>query len=205
MKHVWTSIRPPFFIILAIFALLETSVQAQTNKSKSAATRTKEQTSFSSEGKISKPVKLPSEVLEQLAQYDEGQLTKCQQDEFTRRPSVAEHFAAAPINLDGDQRADLIVQAQTPCFMGAHNTTFWMFTDSGAKPNVNYKMTFDITADFLTILKTSSNGFRDIETSSHTAVELYTIRWKFDGKKYRQSECLLRDENDQVTKVECNF
>ncbi len=162
------------------------------------------QTSFSSEGKITKAVKLPAKVLKQLGAYNAGQLAECQKDKSLRKTKAADHFAASALNFNGDNVPDLIVQAQTPCFMGAHNTTFWIFTRSNQKSNADYKMAFDIAADFLKILDTSTNNFRNIETASHTAVELYTIRWKYDGEKYQKSECTISDENDKVSKVECN-
>lgn len=140
-------------------------------------------------------------VLEQLGAYDERQLATCQKDKSLRKAKAADHFAATAINFNGDNLPDLIVQAQTPCFMGAHNTVFWIFTRSN---KTNYKMTFDIAADYLKILDSSTNKFRDIETASHTAVELYTIKWTYDGEKYQKSECSVSDENDKVSKVECN-
>lgn len=198
-------------MLLIFFAFSSLSFYAQTKKPKQIkkpANQTatyNDQTSFSSEGKISKRVKLPAEVFKLLSEYDSGRLLQCQQDEYTRKSSIAEHFAATQINLNGNGRQDLIVQAQTPCFMGAHNTTFWMFVDANQKSTAGYKLIFDISVDFLKVLKTFSNGYRDIETGAHTAVELYTIKWKYDGQKYQKSECRLTDEKNKTSKIDCNF
>lgn len=199
MKCVYQSNPSKYFFLLVIAIFSLTNVNGQSRKSKQTA-NLQGQNSFSSEEKVSSPVKIPQTILKQLAEYDDGQLEKCQQDKLTRKPNIAAHFAASKINLNDDKQPDLIVQAQTLCFMGAHNTTFWIFTKSNRK----YDLAFDIAVDYLKILDTSSKGFRNIETASHTAVELYTINWKFDGEKYRQSECTVRGENDKVTKVECH-
>lgn len=194
MKNFHDLIRSKYAAFFLIFCCCcSVQISAQTKKSG--------QTEFSSEGKIKKAFKLPAAVLKQLGEYDEHQLGKCQKDTSLRKAKIIEHFAASALNFNGDNLTDLIVQAQTPCFMGAHNTVFWIFTRSN---KTNYKMTFDIAADYLKILDSSTNNFRDIETASHTAVELYTIKWKFDGEKYQKSECTVRDENDKVSKVECN-
>ena len=203
MKNVYRLNFSKYGALILFFGCLFIQGSGQSKKIKQSE-NFKEQTSFSSEEKISNAVKLPPNILKQLARYDDGQLEKCQQDKLTRKRNAAAHFAASKINLNDDKQSDFIVQAQTLCFMGAHNTTFWIFTDSKSKSAEKYQLTFDIAVDFLKILNTSTKGFRDIETASHTAVELYTINWKYDGEKYRQNECTVTDENDKVTKVECH-
>ena len=212
MKNLRQSNRFQYAVLLIVSVLFAASVHGQSKKTRPAGksanqtTALKEQTSFSSEGKILSSVELPLDILRQLAEYDGGELAKCQQDEFTRQSNAAKHFAASKVNLDGDRQLDLIVQAQTPCFMGAHNTTFWIFTKRDKNAVPNYQLTFDIAVDFLKILKTSVNGYRDIETASHTAVELSTIIWKFDGRKYQRSECRLTNlTTNKVAKIKCNL
>ena len=203
MKYTCPSRRLKYAaFILPVFLFL--SVCGQSRRPVKRVAVYKEQTSFSSEEKVSRPVKLPQSILKQLAEYDDGQLGKCQQDKSMRRPGIASHFTASKIDLDGDKRPDLLVQAQTSCFMGAHNTTFWIFTGKGTDAAPAYELVFDIAVDFLNVLKTSTNGYRDIETASHTAVELYTIEWKFDGQKYQKSECRITDEHDKVSIIDCN-
>ena len=203
MKNVYRLNFSKYGALILFFGCLFIQVSGQSKKVKQTE-NLKEQTSFSSEGKISNAVNLPPDILKQLARYDDGQLEKCQQDKTTHKKNAAGHFAASKINLNDDKQSDFVVQAQTLCFMGAHNTTFWIFTNLKQKSTVQYQLTFDIAVDFLKILNTSTKGLRDIETASHTAVELYTINWKYDGEKYRQNECTVTDENDKVTKVECH-
>jgi hypothetical protein len=46
-------------------------------------------------------------------------------------------------------------------------------------------------ADYLQVRSTSTDGHRDIETGSHTAPEMYSTVWKFDGQKYQPRECTV--------------
>jgi hypothetical protein len=161
----------------------------------------KEQTTFSSEEKISNAVKLPTSVLEQLAKFNDQQLEKC----LTLRANKADHFAATHVNINSDKRQDLIVQAQTPCFMGAHNTSFWLFTVNADKQTQNFQLTFDTAVDSLSVLKTYSQGFRDLETRSQTLNEIYTIRWRFDSRKYQPYKCkTINLKTNKVQNVRCN-
>jgi hypothetical protein len=211
MKNIYQSNRFRYAALLMVFVLLSANVYGQSKKTwqlRKSAKQTaavREQTSFSSESKISNLVKLPANILKRLSEYENGRLAECQRDTDVRKQNAAEHFAASKINLNGDGRQDLLVQAQTGCFMGAHNTTFWLFVDVNQKSNAGYKLIFDTAVDSLRVLRTSANGYRDIETASHTAVELYTIKWKFDGRKYVKSECRLTDENNKTSKIKCNF
>lgn len=164
----------------------------------------KEQTSFGSEMPIAKRTKLPKDVLEQLAEFDGGALQHCQQSAFSRRSNIADHFAASSMRVNSDSQQDLIVQAQTPCFMGAHNTTFWVFTKVEQRLFPGYDLIFALRADFLNILKTSTNGYRDIKTASHTALELYSTTWKFDGQKYQPKAWTIEDfRTKKVVRVRC--
>lgn len=211
MKNICQSNRHRCTVLLIVFVLSLANAYGQSKKTlqlRKPAKQTavvKEQTSFSSEGKISNQVKLSADVLKQLSEYENGRLSECQRDADISKQNSAEHFAASKINLNGDGRQDLLVQAQTGCFMGAHNTTFWLFTGVNQKSNADYKLVFDTAVDSLRVLRTSANDYRDIETASHTAVELYTIKWKFDGRKYVKSECRLTDENNKTSKIKCDF
>ena len=204
-------INPSFYIVMAcVILILAMPCIAQVKKmpkprvTKSITTST-EQTSFSSDGKIVKIIKLPKDVLLQLNEYDDGRLKQCQSGDWSES-NITNHFAATKINLNGDKQSDLIVQAQTICFMGAHNTKFWIFTDVGQRLSPGYELVFDMSADFLAVLKTATNGYRDIETGSHTAVEIYTTNWKFDGQKYQPRECKVENfTTKKVSRIKCDF
>jgi len=210
MKNVCQSKPLLSGVLLMILVFLPASGFSQYRKTeqiKKTAKQTvisQEQTSFSSEGEIKSRVEIPAAVLKQLSEYDNGRLAQCQQEADLRRSDAAEHFAASTISLNDDGRKDLLVQAQTGCFTGAHNTTFWLFARNNKK-SADYELIFDIAVDFLKVLKTSAEKYRDIETASHTAVELYTINWEFDGRKYRKSRCRLTNENNRTSEIKCDF
>ncbi len=180
------------------------TVYAQGNAVHRASAHPKEQVIFESEKKILNPVVLPLSILVELSLYDHGQLIKCQQDKTQRRKNISRHFLASSMALNKDSAKDMVVQATSSCFMGAHNTTYWIFTaSSGQRKHPEFRLVFDIATDFLTVLDSSTKGFRDLKTSSYTAVELYTIVWKYDGERYQKSECTITDLNEKVRVVMC--
>ncbi|MEJ7577578.1 MAG: hypothetical protein WKF74_11300 [Pyrinomonadaceae bacterium] len=166
--------------------------------------QTKEQISFGSETLIKRRVRIPQNVLNQLSDFEDGYLKRCQQDEYSRQQNIANHFAASALNINSDGQGDLIVQAQTQCFMGAHNTTFWIFAKVAQRLYPGYDMIFAKRADFLGILKSSTNGYRDIETASHTTLETYTTIWKFDGQNYQPRLCTIQGTTRKVVRVRCS-
>jgi len=196
------------FCLLAVFSATIFAQAKGPSKNKTAGRRVaiaREQTNFGSETEINNKVKVPGDVLEQLGEYENGRLKECQSGNWAEK-NQSDHFAASRININGDKQSDLIVQAQTLCFMGAHNTTFWIFTEIGQRLSPGYELAFDTRADFLRVLKTSTNGYRDIETASHTAVELFTTLWKFDGQKYQPRECKIENfTTKKISKVKCNY
>jgi hypothetical protein len=192
--------------MLYLIALLPIWVATSNAQVKKVATAKspKEQTTFGSESAFKYKVALPADVLQQLGEYDGGRLKQCQSGDWAEA-NIKNHFAATKVNLNGDKQLDLVVQAQTTCFMGAHNTTFWLFTDVGQRLSPEYELAFDISADYLAVLKTSTNGYRDIETGSHTAIEMYTTNWKFDGQKYQQRECKIENfVTKKISRIRCD-
>jgi hypothetical protein len=194
-------------ILFVGLAMVSSAQIKGTPKSKSAkgVVAVKEQTLFGSEEDVKHKINIPKDVLEQLGEYDNRRLEQCQQGDW-RESKITNHFAATKISLNDDKLSDMVVQAQTLCFMGAHNTTFWIFTDVGQRLSPGYELVFDKRADFLEVLKTTTNGYRDIETGSHTAVEMYTAKWKFDGQKYQPRECKVENFNTKrISRIKCDF
>lgn len=141
-----------------------------------------EEAMFSVEGSIKNPVEIPNAVLRRLAQ--DGQFQRCYDDieKRTEKPSMQEWFSAAAVRLDGDARADLVVKAEHPCLLGANIGPFWVFRNAGRG---RYSLVLDLSTLSLHVLRTKTNGLRDIRISAATAQEVLTAVYKFDGKKYR--------------------
>ena len=90
---------------------------------------------------------------------------------------------AAVVHLHGPNERDLVVVGSGPPFIGSNVGPFWVIRDLPTGPQV---VLSTITLA-LSIQKTSSQGFRDIETSAATAVEGSTTTFHFNGKKYVMS------------------
>lgn len=189
--------------LIAIITLLLCSLTFGQSK---RTPKAEEQISFGSETPIAKPVKLPKSVLAQLSEFEDSRLKQCQQSDLGLRESdISNHFAASVVNINNDGEQDLFVQAQTSCFMGAHSTTFWIFAKVEQRLFPGYDLIFSVSTDGLEILKTYTNGYRDIRATGHTAIELYSTTWKFDGQKYQPRQCTIEDlRTKKVVRVRCS-
>lgn len=198
MTHQRTRRQIPLIVITTLLLCSLTFGQSKQTR------KVEEQISFGSETPIARPVKLPKSVLEQLTEFEDGRLKQCQQSD-SRESDISTHFAASAVNINNDGEQDLFVQAQTLCFMGAHNTTFWIFTKVEQRLFPGYDLIFSVRTDWLEILKKYTNGYRDIRTIGHTAIELYTTTWEFDGQKYQPRQCTIEDiRTKKVVRVRCS-
>jgi hypothetical protein len=201
---VFTFARTALALTLAVSTLAAPGTHAQRRRARTPA----EQTEFGSETVMSSPVKMPKDVVAQMLETDGGRLKECLKEEGQTEADVPKHFAASEVNVNDDGARDLIVQAQSLCFMGAHLTVWWVFSknegESGARSRPGYELVFTGGGDGLTILKTATNGFRDIETMSFSGAGTqfsYTV-WKFDGGGYKASICTVRNRG-KVSRVKC--
>lgn len=186
-----------YILLTVVLFMMTVNSFAQTKNKKLVY---KQQSVFSSEEKVRNQTKIPHNILQQLKKYNDSQLENCQKDKDFRQSNISKHFAASKINFN--RFTGFVIQAQTPCFMGAHNTTFWIFQPIQKD---KYKLLFDISADSLTLLKTQTKGYRDVETSSLTVNEVSTIKWKFNGKIYQPKECWREgDSTNGKQKVSCH-
>lgn len=189
-------------LVTTTILLGSTTLLSQSNR----ASRNIEQVSFGSETPISKPVKLPQSVLEQLSEFNNRRLADCQRMFDLRESNISKHFAASALRMNDDNEQDLMVQAQTRCFMGAHSTTFWIFAKVEQRLFPGYDLIFSASTDWLEVMKTYTNGYRDIQTAGHTALEVYTTIWRFDGQKYQPRECTIEDlRTKKVVRVRCSI
>jgi hypothetical protein len=170
------------------------------------AQRQVEQIIFGSETPVQKPIALPKDVLTKLVEASGDTLKRCMEADGVGARELPKYFAASAININSDNERDVFVQAgERFCFQGAHNTHFWIFGKLGLRLDPGYELLFSIQADFLEILKTSTNGYRDIRSDSHTAVELYSTIWRFDGSKYQARECFVEEfQTKRVVRMRCN-
>lgn len=143
------------------------------------------QSLFGSETPVRRPVRLARDVLKQILESDPDR--GCQVTEA----EAAADLTGSRLDINGDGALDLIAQGTGGCFIGAHSTTFYVFSKAETRLAPGYDLLLTVPADYLEIRRTSTNGFRDIEAGYHTALEMYSTVWKFDGQKYQPRECAV--------------
>lgn len=195
--------------ILASIYLMTALTCASANAQQQVGTSDKEQASFGSDfgekGAMEQPTTLPEDVFQQLLEFEEGTLKHCLEDE----PNLEEHFAASRININSDAVPDLIVQATSLCFMGAHSTTWWIFSNTTAKFGLrilpSHEPVFSGRGDFLNVLNTKTNEFRDISISNFAGAgtQLYEVIYKFDGQVYQPRVCTVKNDGGSPVYVRC--
>jgi hypothetical protein len=174
---------------------------AQRNATKHLVT----QTSFGVETPVKHPVNLPKDVLQQLVNQSAEELRTCLKMDGSNEAALPKYFVASAIDINNDGRRDLVVQAGKYCLQGAHVTAFWIFT-KGDKDYANYELVFTTHTDWLDVLPTSTNGYRDIREIGHNAVKLFTTVWRFGGQKYRPTDCTIQDalQRRKAIRVRCS-
>jgi hypothetical protein len=91
-----------------------------------------------------------------------------------------EGLEATVVHLHGPNERDLVVVGSSGPFIGGNVGPFWIIRNLPTGPQV----VLSIITLSLSIQKTNSQGFRDIEASAATAVEGSTTSFRFNGKKY---------------------
>lgn len=136
------------------------------------------QTEFDMESPIKRRVKVPRYVVEQMGRAERAE-----------RAGVPADFAngaeGALMNLNDDGRDDLLVRADP----GANITGFWLFRNTGRRREL---VLYTVAAS-LSVKKTRTNGFHDVEVVAASAVKGWQAFYKFDGAKYKPGGCWERD------------
>ena len=97
---------------------------------------------------------------------------------------IAPWFKASAIDLNADGRLDLVVQLSDSaplCLMGANIGPFWVLQRLGH----GYRKILRTHMLGISILRMKSQGFRDIEASQATAVDILTTIYRFNGTTYQ--------------------
>jgi hypothetical protein len=166
-------------------------------------TPTEEQSGFNSELEIDpvqKPVALSNKALRVLAK--DKLISSCLDSENIPPERLpANWFVASLIHLDGPKELDLIVLPagrlpETPegeisanaCLVGANTGGFWVLR----RTSQGFQLVLSQMAHSLDILKTRSNGLRDIRLYTIALREHSIQDFRFDGQKYRPSRTRTR-------------
>jgi hypothetical protein len=89
-------------------------------------------------------------------------------------------LSASEVHLAGPSEKDIVVMA-VGSLRGANITRFWVFRPTDRR----FEMLLDARVHDLIVKKSRSNGYRDIELLSATAVTVSTVIVRFDGTKYQ--------------------
>jgi hypothetical protein len=141
--------------------------------------RPRRQTEFSMDEKIRPRLKVPRYVIAQMVRSER------QDDRTISADEVADGAVGAPVNLNDDGREDLLVRADP----GANITGFWLFRNTGRR----WEIVLYTVALGVTIKRTRTNGFHDVEVVAASAVTGWEALYKFDGARYKPAGCWEHD------------
>ncbi len=134
---------------------------------------------FSAEGDITKePVSVPKSVLTILAKdkHVQGLL----EDENIQPEKIpSSWFLAGTVHLSSHPKTDLVVMGVGP-LRGANVVTFWVFCATVH----GYELVLTAPAHDLIVKNTRWKGHYEITLMSATAKEVFTVWYRFDGKRY---------------------
>jgi hypothetical protein len=140
-----------------------------------------EQTHFSAENEsVQKPVPLPEDVLVILKQ-DEMVRNALEDENVPADKLPSTWFSASVVHLSSPEKEDLIVVGEPP-LSGANIVTFWIFC---ASPH-GYELVLTAAAHDLIVRKKRWNGHLEIEMLAATAVEVSSVLFRWDGKRYAE-------------------
>jgi len=186
------------FAVLSVVLALVVCTQAQ-RKPKGVE---QEQTSFGADSPpddkaMKKPVTLPETALRALTRVLDHRDLDCikRNEGLTAEQIPADWFVASEIRLNGKKDIGLVavpaaMSDATPrpsgnaCFIGAHIVSFWILR----KTADGYGSVFTIRADAMHILKSKTNGYRDVQAFFLTGAGQYitTVTFHFDGRMYQK-------------------
>ncbi len=184
-----TSYMLPLLVLLACGSALNSQASQR-----SATTR--EQTNFGAEGDFKKPVSLPSDALQSLrnSHSPDDLIQMCAQESGIAVDQIpATWFVASEIRLTPTPSSGLVIRGEHACLGGAHIAQFWILEKSKA----GYRIVFRGRADGLTILPTSSNGYRNVQLVIVTQAGVYvdSVNFKYRKGQYRTTGHHLEHTN----------
>jgi hypothetical protein len=149
--------------------------------------QTDEQSTFAAEVvPLSHPVDLPKSALQVMKKN--VFVLSCLKGGSSPENVPGEWFVASKIYLRPTEEADLLVMprqtskspADNACLFQAHSMPFWILIRNGT----GYVVVLEEHVQVLRVLRSSSNGYRDIETKVSNLNESTTWIFGFDGQKY---------------------
>lgn len=161
-----------------------------------------QQTMFGSEVEVTRAVAVSNSVLRKIGRDDWNELKKCQGNEFRREKKISDHFLGSllTVRTSGGEKDLLILQGNSGCFRGFHNTRIWILAKKSGAADRTYKKIFEVQTDWLEVSTSSQSAFPNLTVYSHTAVELYITTFRYSRGRYRQVGCNVQKAGDDSPK-----
>jgi len=182
--------------VIAIFLFVAGGVMAV--RAQGAA----QQTMFGSEVEVTRPVAVSNNVLRKIGRDVRNEMSKCQKDKYRRATTLSDHFLGSILNVHTStgEKELLILQGNSGCFWGAHNTRILILAKKSGTADSTYKKIFETQTDWLEISTKSRRAFPDLTVVQHTAVELYITPFRYSHGRYRQVRCNVQKMGDDSPK-----
>lgn len=143
-----------------------------------------EQTRFGLEESMVRPVPVPPTVLAILKDDAEVRSSGCRDQAESADEVSASWFEASQIHLDGSDELDLLVKAKNGCLFGANIGPFWIFRNT----RKGYQLVLNVSALGVQLLRSRTNGYRDVSAGAVAGGKAVSVIFKFDGRKYQQGQ-----------------
>jgi len=137
----------------------------------------KEQSLFGIESPIDRPVPVPPEILRLLD--SDVRVVKCLGIKGIRQ-APGTWYTTSEIHLNDRKQADFVVLPKEACLFGANIGPIWVF----GRTEKSFEILLKTDALGIEILKSKTNGFRDIKGVQATAIKTVEATFKYDGHRY---------------------
>lgn len=132
-------------------------------------------------------IKVPADLAEQLLRDEESVRTCLRESHGGNESTLFRHFKVKRVDLNNDKLPEYIVEAnddvngQGGCFGdGRGHAEIWIYrkTTSGYEPLMSGLLSVGVK-----LLKTSTNGYRDLKDTGHNGIILVETIYEFDGSR----------------------
>ncbi len=150
---------------------------------------------YTQEKEVPKPVR--SKLLKQvLSEYPD--VRDCVEKEEGGTAKAEEDMTVTEVDVNRDGVSEYEVELSGPCTCGMVNCSIYLYRQGAT----GYESLLPDAAGLgLELLKTSTNGYRDLQVDARdTAATTGSTYYKFDGKQYRESRSTITQVETGETK-----
>lgn len=152
-------------------------------------------TAFPQEKEVPKPIR--SKLLKQvLSEYPD--VRDCVEKEEGGTAKAEQDMTVTEVDVNRDGVSEYEVELSGPCTCGMVNCTIYLYRQSATGYD---SLLPDAAGLGLELLKTSTNGYRDLQVDARdTAATTGSVVYKFDGKQYREARSTITQVETGETK-----